>query len=152
MYVFLDTLIPLATPTRFLMENGEWNLTPSLTNEMNPFDYQFQKPKTLSPPTQHTSPSPPLSLSQSPTSSSDSFYSSETFTEYNKPQQVFTEPVQAINNNFMQPQPAPSKPKKSTNTSGRKRRIVFEGEDAEERRKKFLERNRIAGKALFIML
>lgn len=30
--------------------------------------------------------------------------------------------------------------------SGRKRRILFEGDDAEDRRKKFLERNRVAGK------
>jgi hypothetical protein len=35
---------------------------------------------------------------------------------------------------------------KPKSTGGRKRRIVFEGEDAEDKRKKFLERNRVAGK------
>lgn len=40
------------------------------------------------------------------------------------------------------------KPKTASVQSGRKRRIVFEGDDAEDRRKKFLERNRVAGKKL----
>ncbi|KAI8884044.1 hypothetical protein K501DRAFT_248609 [Backusella circina FSU 941] len=36
------------------------------------------------------------------------------------------------------------KPRNTQSSSGRKRRIVFEGDDAEERRQKFLERNRVA--------
>ncbi|KAI7887813.1 uncharacterized protein EV154DRAFT_426819 [Mucor mucedo] len=35
-------------------------------------------------------------------------------------------------------------PRSASVQSGRKRRIVFEGDDAEDRRKKFLERNRVA--------
>lgn len=133
-------MIPLATPTRFLMENGEWNLTPSF-NEMNPFEYQFTKPKDISPVLQ-SSPSPPLSLiSQSPTSSNDS-YSLNDFNNNNTIQQQQQQQQPAVQ--FIQPPTL--KQKKSSNSSGRKRRIVFEGEDAEERRKKFLERNRIAGK------
>jgi hypothetical protein len=41
------------------------------------------------------------------------------------------------------------KPKTTQASSGRKRRIVFEGDDAEERRQKFLERNRVAGMSFF---
>jgi hypothetical protein len=44
------------------------------------------------------------------------------------------------------------KPKTTQASSGRKRRIVFEGDDAEERRQKFLERNRVAGMSFFFSI
>ncbi|KAG1427879.1 hypothetical protein G6F57_023230 [Rhizopus arrhizus] len=40
---------------------------------------------------------------------------------------------------------------KPKSTGGRKRRIVFEGEDAEDKRKKFLERNRVAGRFTYMI-
>ncbi|KAI8576032.1 hypothetical protein K450DRAFT_259053 [Umbelopsis ramanniana AG] len=56
----------ISTPTRFLMECGEWNFTPSLStfaNEMNPFDYiGVQKAKeNNSTSKQNSPPTPPTS-------------------------------------------------------------------------------------------
>ncbi|KAI9358032.1 hypothetical protein BD770DRAFT_472400 [Pilaira anomala] len=218
-----DTIVPLATPTRFLIESGEWNLTPniggSIQNEMNPFDCNFQSRASpimkniptvttstdkWTPPSPNTfnhntityaspepdvpalsSPStPPMTHSQSPASSS-SFFSLSTET---------SPPLQSINSSStISTNPAPQTPpqvdeynhhrrssriqtkqnifseyleeegeeeemmprtttttstthttKTASVQSGRKRRIVFEGDDAEDRRKKFLERNRVA--------
>lgn len=141
-------MIPLATPTRFLMENGEWNLTPSLLNEINPFDYntayrpimkeqQQQDYQPPSDPESDSTSSPTMSLSTSPSSSSVSFRQSPPTTFHSNIYQPVIQPNQTTIN---------SNNKKMTSvSSGRKRRIIFEGEDAEERRKKFLERNRVAG-------
>ncbi|KAG0734332.1 hypothetical protein G6F16_003963 [Rhizopus arrhizus] len=147
---------PLATPTRFLYENGQWNLTPSLTTEMNPFDCNFHSPTVLTKehkwapvsPKQEpilSPPTPPMSLSQSPTNSSVSL----TISPRNSLADIQEEPVARRTMRTTRSKKAKStddeeeeyKPK---STGGRKRRIVFEGEDAEERRKKFLERNRVA--------
>lgn len=201
-----NVIAPLATPTRFLIENGEWNLTPniggSINNEMNPFDCNFQQRapptvKTLplnendkwnpSSPTVFTTanlytspepetmaiesvtpPTPPMSLSQSPSSSSSSFsLASENNMpvssppqlknslpqqeEYNHNQEENTRRssrIQTKQNFFSEylenDDKTEYKPKSASVQSGRKRRIVFEGDDAEDRRKKFLERNRVA--------
>jgi hypothetical protein len=88
-----------------------------------------------------------MSLSQSPTNSSVSL----TISPRNSLADIQEEPVARRTMRTTRSKKAKStddeeeeyKPK---STGGRKRRIVFEGEDAEERRKKFLERNRVAGK------
>ncbi|CAO3651463.1 unnamed protein product [Mucor hiemalis] len=199
-----NAIAPLATPTRFLIENGEWNLTPniggSINNEMNPFDCNFQQRapptvKTLpindsdkwnpSSPTVFTTanlynspepesvaietatpPTPPMSISQSPSSSSSSFSLAldNNMPINSPPQQNNSLPQEEYNNheeytrrssriqtkqNFFSEylesdDKVEYKPKSASVQSGRKRRIVFEGDDAEDRRKKFLERNRVA--------
>lgn len=194
----IDTIVPLATPTRFLIESGEWNLTPnlggSIQNEMNPFDCNFQQrtPKDIPiitdkwahPPvtftnTNYTSPepevlafdapspsTPPMSLSQSPSSSSG-FFNLSSPSSVNQPMQptVITS-TQDLHHEYTrrssriqtkqtffsdyideeEEEAEKTKPRTTSVQSGRKRRIVFEGDDAEDRRKKFLERNRVAGK------
>lgn len=206
-------MIGLATPTRFLIENGEWNLTPSLSgsmqHEINPFDdcnYQQRHAtnlKTMEAPTvKWASPTPasamvnnteystnvifkspepeialtkspstpPMSLSQSPSSSTASFTMSDLLvdtpsqatnsTEFAasnalSPTKSFNESVHRGRNNSksrtasfdeMDEYYQSSNNNTKYGQSGRKRRIVFEGNDAEDRRKKFLERNRVAGK------
>lgn len=223
-------MIGLATPTRFLIENGEWNLTPSLSgsiqHEINPFDdcnYQqhHASMKPMEAPTvkwmpapvpaptipasvmanteyntnvmfkspepeaalMKSPPTPPMSLSQSPSSSTVSFTMSDLLVD-TPPQASVAPPhsnVEYAASNVHSLSPTTSfdesaqrrrsnsstrnsksrttsyeemddyyQPTETTNTksvqSGRKRRIVFEGDDAEDRRKKFLERNRVAGK------
>lgn len=153
---------PLATPTRFLIENEAWNLTSSFDQEMmNTFECNFQirspmlnrehkwsleSPKDqpiLSPPT------PPMSLSQSPTNSSVSLTASPRnsieiqhqdpiVTRRTRMHKKKTEVDDDDDDGDYEYSP------KTTGHGGRKRKIVFEGEDAEERRKKFLERNRVA--------
>lgn len=216
-----NSMIGLATPTRFLIENGEWNLTPSLSgsiqHEINPFDdcnYQQNHAtnlKTMEAPTvkwassspssssssssptpapmmannteynanvifkspepeialMKSPPTPPMSLSQSPSSSTASFTMSDLLvdtpqvtssTEFATSNTLsstrsFDESVHRRQNNsksrtasfdqmdeYYQPNDSNTKYAQS----GRKRRIVFEGNDAEDRRKKFLERNRVA--------
>lgn len=203
--------MPLATPTRFLIESGEWNLTPniggSIQNEMNPFDCNFQSRTSpimkniptsadkWTPPSPDTtafnhntityaspepdvpalsSPStPPMIHSQSPSSSS-SFFSLSTETSpplqsINSSSTINTNPApqtppqvdeynhhrrssriqtkQSIFSEYLEEEEViPRTTKTASVQSGRKRRIVFEGDDAEDRRKKFLERNRVAGK------
>jgi hypothetical protein len=212
-------MVALATPTRFLIESGEWNLTPniggSIHQEVNPFDCNFQQPirtatnvKTndkWSPPSPTsstayhndtamysaspepelnavTSPSTPPSLSQSPSITSTSIsLSSEhaasptmvqqaptNMINHQSPQQqqqqYIQQPENTINttrrsksrtqskqqqssfSEYLEDEEIDYKPKSASVHSGRKRRIVFEGDDAEDRRKKFLERNRVAGK------
>ncbi|EPB82071.1 hypothetical protein HMPREF1544_11199 [Mucor circinelloides 1006PhL] len=221
-------MIGLATPTRFLIENGEWNLTPSLSgsiqHEINPFDdcnYQqhHASMKPMEAPTvkwmpapapaptipasvmanteynpnvilkspepeaalMKSPPTPPMSLSQSPSSSTVSFTMSDLLVDTPPQAPVASNKnveYAASNLHSLSP-PAPSFNEsaqrrrsssstrnaksrttsydemddhyplnENTNTksvqSGRKRRIVFEGDDAEDRRKKFLERNRVA--------
>lgn len=216
-------MVALATPTRFLIENGEWNLTPSLDvhHEINPFECNFQRtskstelpplstktnlfePTTSATPATanqivyttttspelemtsfesiHSPPTPPMSVSQSPSSSSFSLSSTSSdpliehptsYSQFNTSPKVVA-PIHTLHTSpqqmYMPPPPPPveesnhrrssriqsakqnEKPstqetQTKSNTSGRKRRIVFEGEDAEDRRKKFLERNRVAGK------
>ncbi|KAI8052600.1 uncharacterized protein B0P05DRAFT_562127 [Gilbertella persicaria] len=192
-----NSMVALATPTRFLIENGEWNLTPSLDvhHEINPFDCNFQrtpKPAELPPLTKpnvyesqimyttspepemtlesiHSPPTPPMSVSQSPSSSSFSLSSTSSSDQAtdNSYTQHYTSKVVAPHHTTLHPsstqnymeesnrrssriqsakqseKPSYPQPQK-TNSSGRKRRILFEGEDAEDRRKKFLERNRVA--------
>ncbi|KAG1447343.1 hypothetical protein G6F56_009294 [Rhizopus delemar] len=147
---------PLATPTRFLYENNQWNLTPSLSNEMNPFDCNFppvhalkenkwhpyMSPKadpTLSPST------PPMTLSQSPVSSSISSISPRNSLgnieeEIPKVTRRTTRQSRKRARSTTEDEYIP----RASGHGGRKRCIVFEGEDAEDRRKKFLERNRVA--------
>ncbi|KAF1807028.1 basic-leucine zipper transcription factor [Mucor lusitanicus] len=223
-----NSMIGLATPTRFLIENGEWNLTPSLSgsiqHEINPFDdcnYQqhHASMKPMEAPTvkwmpapvpaptipasvmanteyntnvmfkspepeaalMKSPPTPPMSLSQSPSSSTVSFTMSDLLVD-TPPQASVAPPhsnVEYAASNVHSLSPTTSfdesaqrrrsnsstrnsksrttsyeemddyyQPTETTNTksvqSGRKRRIVFEGDDAEDRRKKFLERNRVA--------
>ena len=204
--MILENIIaPLATPTRFLIESGEWNLTPnlgdSMQQEMNPFDCNFQQQQqqlraaptvkalstnelnnwTPTSPTVFTKtamyqspepefihtdsitpPTPPMSLSQSPSSSSSTFSLSSDHIQTPKasqqvPQHIMTEEEyntrrssriqQTKQNSFFSDyleEETEYKPKTASVQSGRKRRIVFEGDDAEDRRKKFLERNRVA--------
>ena len=229
-----NSIIGLATPTRFLIENGEWNLTPSLSgsiqHEINPFDdcnyQQHHSPmKSMEAPTvkwmaapvpaptipasvmtnnnyntnvmfkspepeaalMKSPPTPPMSLSQSPSSSTVSFTMSDLLVDTSSEVPVapphnsakfassnvhslspttssFDESAQRRRSNSSARNTKSRttsyeemddyyQPAETTNTksvqSGRKRRIVFEGDDAEDRRKKFLERNRVAGK-LFI--
>ncbi|KAI8886668.1 hypothetical protein K501DRAFT_177201 [Backusella circina FSU 941] len=99
-----------------------------------------------------------MSVSQSPSNSNASSPISKTESQLVQP----IEPVSPAQSTFPQeqsvrrstrPHTKPQlfneideqgkKPSRSVQ-SGRKRRIVFEGDDAEDRRKKFLERNRIA--------
>ncbi|KAI8087487.1 hypothetical protein BDF21DRAFT_414508 [Thamnidium elegans] len=190
-----DTIVPLATPTRFLIESGEWNLTPnmgeSIQNEMNPFDCNFQQrtPKDIptvtdkwaSAPviftnTNYTSPepevlafnssspsTPPMSLSQSPSSSSSFFSSLSSPSSISQSMQPTVtastqdhhyhestrrssriQTKQTFFSDYIDEEAEDIKPRTASVQSGRKRRIVFEGDDAEDRRKKFLERNRVA--------
>ncbi|KAI8380429.1 hypothetical protein EDC96DRAFT_490995 [Choanephora cucurbitarum] len=199
-----NSMVALATPTRFLIENGEWNLTPSLDvhHEINPFECNFQRtskqpelpPLTkpslyesnqtnqvmyTSPELEMTSfesirspPTPPMSVSQSPSSSSFSLSSASSdpmmehanyqfntspkvvapiHTLNTSPQQMYMPPPSEESNHrrssriqSAKQHEKPQETQAKSNTSGRKRRIVFEGEDAEDRRKKFLERNRVA--------
>ncbi|CEP08450.1 hypothetical protein [Parasitella parasitica] len=209
-----NSLIGLATPTRFLIENGEWNLTPSLTgsfqHEINPFDdcnYQqrydpmksaeaptvkWMSPSASSPSLLACTPAnaeynanvifnssepdlalmkspstPPMSLSQSPGSSTASFTMNDLLVDIPNQQDIATEglgpsptasyadestPRRRSTSTFRNTRSTPTSYDKTddcgNNTksaqSGRKRRIVFEGDDAEDRRKKFLERNRVA--------
>ncbi|OBZ82884.1 Cyclic AMP-responsive element-binding protein 5 [Choanephora cucurbitarum] len=198
-----NSMVALATPTRFLIENGEWNLTPSLDvhHEINPFECNFQrtskqpelppltKPSLYEPnQVMYTSPelemasfesirsppTPPMSVSQSPSSSSFSLSSTSSdpmmehanyqfntspkvvapiHTLNTSPQQMYMPPPSEESNHrrssriqSAKQHEKPQETQAKSNTSGRKRRIVFEGEDAEDRRKKFLERNRVAGK------
>jgi hypothetical protein len=187
----LDHTLALATPTRFLLESGEWNITPTIRNsmaeEMNPFEYNFQErapiqhpkqdepnhfnkdatpPYVSQPETVMTSttsvspPTPPMSVSQSPDNSSASSPIYNTESQLVQPMES-TSPVQSALSQapsvrrsarahakpqlFNDIDEQEKKPSRSVQ-SGRKRRIVFEGDDAEDRRKKFLERNRVAGK------
>lgn len=193
----IDTIVPLATPTRFLIESGEWNLTPnlggSIQNEMNPFDCNFQQrtpkeipivtdkwvhaPVTFTN-TAYTSPkqevlafdasspsTPPMSLSQSPSSSSGFFSLSSPSPVNQSMQPTVTASTQDLHDEHTrrssriqtkqtffsdyiddEEEAEETRPRTTSVQSGRKRRIVFEGDDAEDRRKKFLERNRVAGK------
>ncbi|KAI9250366.1 hypothetical protein EDC94DRAFT_623087 [Helicostylum pulchrum] len=159
---------------------------------MNPFDCNFQQrtPKDIPiitdkwahPPvtftnTNYTSPepevlafdapspsTPPMSLSQSPSSSSG-FFSLSSPSSVNQPMQptVITS-TQDLHHEYTrrssriqtkqtffsdyideeEEEAEKTKPRTTSVQSGRKRRIVFEGDDAEDRRKKFLERNRVA--------
>jgi hypothetical protein len=114
---------------------------------------------------QSPEPEPPLSLTQSPVSSTSTFSLSSESASIDTPPQLkaTTPPLQTQEevtrrSSRIQTKPQPSfaeymseeepKPKQKSTTvhGGRKRRIVFEGDDAEDRRKKFLERNRVAGK------
>ncbi|KAI9480562.1 MAG: hypothetical protein EXX96DRAFT_607410 [Benjaminiella poitrasii] len=230
-----DNTVAIATPTRFLIENGEWNLTPSLSgaiqNEINPFECNFQQrsgnatttttmnpikineSSTLKWPVESSNtssfiyhdspepemttiqspPTPPMSLSQSPSTSSSSFsltseQNMNTTIITTSPQPEVIAPANTLvmadvhhhhpsspessyrrSKRYQQRQEVTSttttnnthnttssikeeqldepilKPTRTASVhSGRKRRIVFEGDDAEERRKKFLERNRVA--------
>ncbi|GAN00580.1 hypothetical protein MAM1_0001d00002 [Mucor ambiguus] len=222
-----NSMIGLATPTRFLIENGEWNLTPSLSgsiqHEINPFDdcnYQQHHasmkpmeaptvklmtapvpaptiPASIMTSTEYNTsamfkspepeaalmkspPTPPMSFSQSPSSSTVSFAMSDLLVDtppqapaapHNNvefaasnthglsPTTSFDESAQRRRSNSSTRNTKSRttsyeemddyyQPIETTNTkssqSGRKRRIVFEGDDAEDRRKKFLERNRVA--------
>ncbi|KAG1050762.1 hypothetical protein G6F43_006985 [Rhizopus delemar] len=133
---------PLATPTRFLIENDAWNFTPGFGQEItvDPFDCNYQ-PQTRSPmitredtwlPEPALSPSTPP-LTQSPT---NSFMSLS-----NSMDDIIGQEEATQRTTSKKERDEEYKPR---STGGRKRRIVFEGEDAEERRKKFLERNRVA--------
>lgn len=184
--------MPLATPTRFLIESGEWTLTPhiggSIQNEMNPFDCNFQQripttktntdtwspSSTSSSVAMYTSPepemaidtatpsTPPMSVTQSPSSAS-SFssisdqaqpqYSPQQSEDLTRSQFTFSEETRRSGrqakpffSEFLKEEDTEYNPRSASVQSGRKRRIVFEGDDAEDRRKKFLERNRVAGK------
>ncbi|KAI9029785.1 hypothetical protein CLU79DRAFT_716410 [Phycomyces nitens] len=171
----------LSTPTRFLLECGEWNFTPGIsgmTTEMNPFDYHFQGQAAKNPqkternweptsPVQDTS-----SQASSPTPSSKSADPpslSPRRRSLSPPNQLQDSTLIFKQENGIPKKNTRSRPKRSTKisyrqddseddssdtsstrymqtivSSGRKRRIVFEGDDAEEQRKKFLERNRVA--------
>ncbi|KAI8979382.1 hypothetical protein BDF20DRAFT_819980 [Mycotypha africana] len=131
-------MVPLATPTRFLIENGEWNLTPGLSiqPEMNPFDCSLNDLKHSD---NHVV-TEKWSSTQSNSTASPIFSRIQT-----RPQPVYnnSQQQQQQQQDIDKKEEYPSQQRKPS-TSGRKRRIVFEGEDAEDRRKKFLERNRIA--------
>lgn len=191
--------IALATPTRFLIENGEWNLTPSLAgsinNEINPFECSFPSkqndntklivpsPTMYTKPVVNASPEPVVyalpepvvymspepeshsSLTQSRASSRSSSSSRSSAGIDTPPQPDVISPT-AVHSPISLPQETKrrssriqTKPHSSSDEEdtkldkkvtsmhgGRKRRIIFDGEDAEDRRKKFLERNRMAGK------
>jgi hypothetical protein len=193
-------MLALETPTRFLIESGEWNLTPniggSIHNEVNPFDCiksndKWSRPSltttdiiyTASPEPEMnqvvTPTTPPMTFSQSPTSTSASFRLSSEPTHspstmnstdmmpIQKQQQrfQFVEPPtqqcrtssrnqriqqqQSFFPHYLEDDEVDYEPISAPVQSGRKRRIVFEGDDAEDRRKKFLERNRVAGNINF---
>ncbi|KAI9276103.1 hypothetical protein BY458DRAFT_546126 [Sporodiniella umbellata] len=146
---------PLATPTRFLYENNQWNLTPNLTNEINPFECHFQ-PMLKETPISKWSPlsvsskddsslspsTPPMTLSPTPTSVSPSL----TITPRHSMAEIETQPLhrKRASKRARRDSLEDHDYKPKTGHGGRKRCIVFDGEDAEERRKKFLERNRQA--------
>ncbi|KAI7905543.1 uncharacterized protein BX663DRAFT_429897 [Cokeromyces recurvatus] len=95
----------------------------------------------------HTPPTPPMSLSHSPSTSSSSFSLNSEHNLRTSPQPEVIAPANTLQStkSVKQEKEDESKIIKTTSVhSGRKRRIVFEGDDAEERRKKFLERNRVA--------
>ncbi|KAI9266972.1 hypothetical protein BY458DRAFT_512384 [Sporodiniella umbellata] len=141
----------LGTPTPCLIENNSWGISTGFEQEMaDPFECSFQmrspmmmrepiwSSSTLSPPT------PPMSFSPSPRSS-----------QTTTPESLqSTSPHNSIPDLVVNPTKTHRKKKEETDddyldyspksTGGRKRKIVFEGGDAEERRKKFLERNRVA--------
>jgi hypothetical protein len=63
---------------------------------------------------------------------------------------VQTKPQSSFAEYLTEQEPKPTKQKSASVNGGRKRRIVFERDDAEDSRKKFLERNRVAGNILCI--
>lgn len=110
---------------------------------------------------------PPMSVSQSPCSASSfSSSSDQHHLQYSphqsntmidshfvfSPEQEHTrrstriQTKQPFFSDYLKEKDAEYNPKTASVQSGRKRRIIFEGDDAEDRRKKFLERNRVAGK------
>ncbi|CEI99223.1 hypothetical protein G6F70_000661 [Rhizopus microsporus] len=170
-----NTVGPLATPTRFLIESGEWNLTPNFIHEINPFDCNMTRSpgiltkehkwsnmstsptstastaSTTSTTSPNTSPkqesilsppTPPMSLSQSPTNSSASL----SISPRNSVDDSIHQDIVRRNSSTKRKRKEADDDEeyKPKSTGGRKRRIVFEGEDAEDKRKKFLERNRVA--------
>lgn len=132
----------------------KWAPTPVIFTNTN---YTSPEPKVLA---FDSSPStPPMSLSQSPSSSSSFFSLSPS--EVSQPMQPIVtasthdndertrrssriQTKQSLFSEYIDE--VETEPKTASVQSGRKRRIVFEGDDAEDRRKKFLERNRVAGK------
>lgn len=156
-----------------MIESGEWNLTPNFIHEINPFDCNMTRSpgiltkehkwsnisasttstastaSTTSPATSPkqepilSPPTPPMSLSQSPANSSVSLSISPRNSVDDSIQQDIVRRNSSTKRKRREADDEEYKPK---STGGRKRRIVFEGEDAEDKRKKFLERNRVAGK------
>lgn len=122
------------TPTRCLLECGDWKTFGPDVNEFNPFDCQFGARKDLEqrPPALSSSvspPTPPMTSQESDSNREESSASPPLCTNVALPQQKQTTKQQ---------------PKATKKNAGRKRRIVFEGEEAEDERRKFLERNRVA--------
>jgi hypothetical protein len=108
--------------------------TASTASTTSPATSPKQEP-ILSPPT------PPMSLSQSPANSSVSLSISPRNSVDDSIQQDIVRRNSSTKRKRREADDEEYKPK---STGGRKRRIVFEGEDAEDKRKKFLERNRVA--------
>ncbi|ORZ01087.1 hypothetical protein BCR43DRAFT_486366 [Syncephalastrum racemosum] len=122
------------TPTRCLLECGDWKTFGPDVNELNPFDCQFGARKDIEEraPTLSSSvspPTPPMTTRESDSNGDESSGSP---------------PLSMSAALSQQKQPSKQQPKPTKKNAGRKRRIVFEGEEAEDERRKFLERNRVA--------
>ncbi|KAI8394181.1 uncharacterized protein BYT42DRAFT_33904 [Radiomyces spectabilis] len=153
------------------MECGEWNPTPtfgSIVNEINPFEVQFQgsrptsksdpvtppsanatKKHLLVSPPQHPTEPPltppsPLSISPSDTMMDGSVSQSQPPADQSHQPSVSSTSMFRRGSVKRQSESKESSAEPANHSGGRKRRIIFEGEDAEDERKKFLERNRVA--------